>query len=114
MLPAYYCRSPTPRTQTHSCSEGGPRLACRGLLRVFARYDGAHLFGLLNWLCASDGAGIVSVTLTVWVHYAVAMDGIQVSTIGKQLFDQVVRTIGLRETWFFGLQVRSRASFVDP
>eukprot|EP00035_Acanthoeca_spectabilis_P021049 m.436010 g.436010 ORF g.436010 m.436010 type:complete len:573 (+) comp17927_c0_seq1:146-1864(+) len=29
---------------------------------------------------------------------------IQASTIGKQLFDQVVRTIGLRETWFFGLQ----------
>ncbi|XP_067373653.1 moesin-like [Channa argus] len=26
------------------------------------------------------------------------------STTGKQLFDQVVKTIGLRETWFFGLQ----------
>eukprot|EP00040_Diaphanoeca_grandis_P023575 m.128500 g.128500 ORF g.128500 m.128500 type:complete len:595 (+) comp29338_c1_seq1:167-1951(+) len=29
---------------------------------------------------------------------------IQQTTNGKQLFDQVVRTIGLRETWFFGLQ----------
>lgn len=29
---------------------------------------------------------------------------IQNSTTGKQLFDQVVKTIGLRETWFFGLQ----------
>mmetsp|Transcript_15470 Transcript_15470/g.40032 ORF Transcript_15470/g.40032 Transcript_15470/m.40032 type:complete len:573 (+) Transcript_15470:163-1881(+) len=29
---------------------------------------------------------------------------IQASTVGKQLFDQVARTIGLRETWFFGLQ----------
>lgn len=29
---------------------------------------------------------------------------IQITTNGKQLFDQVVRTIGLRETWFFGLQ----------
>jgi len=28
---------------------------------------------------------------------------IQSSTTGKQLFDQVVKTIGLRETWFFGL-----------
>jgi len=29
---------------------------------------------------------------------------IQPSTTGKQLFDQVVKTIGLREVWFFGLQ----------
>lgn len=29
---------------------------------------------------------------------------IQPSTTGKQLFDQVVKTIGLRELWYFGLQ----------
>ncbi|KAK6633814.1 hypothetical protein RUM44_004421 [Polyplax serrata] len=29
---------------------------------------------------------------------------IQPTTTGKQLFDQVVKTIGLREVWFFGLQ----------
>uniref|UniRef100_A0A915J930 Moesin/ezrin/radixin homolog 1 n=1 Tax=Romanomermis culicivorax TaxID=13658 RepID=A0A915J930_ROMCU len=29
---------------------------------------------------------------------------IQSSTTGKQLFDQVVKTIGLREIWYFGLQ----------
>ncbi|XP_054713895.1 moesin/ezrin/radixin homolog 1-like [Uloborus diversus] len=29
---------------------------------------------------------------------------IQPNTTGKQLFDQVVKTIGLRELWFFGLQ----------
>jgi len=29
---------------------------------------------------------------------------IQPATTGKQLFDQVVKTIGLRESWFFGLQ----------
>ncbi|KAJ8341784.1 hypothetical protein SKAU_G00340750 [Synaphobranchus kaupii] len=29
---------------------------------------------------------------------------IQPSTTGKQLFDQVLRTAGLRETWYFGLQ----------
>uniref|UniRef100_H3CYW0 Ezrin a n=1 Tax=Tetraodon nigroviridis TaxID=99883 RepID=H3CYW0_TETNG len=28
----------------------------------------------------------------------------QPSTTGKQLFDQIARTIGLRETWYFGLQ----------
>lgn len=32
---------------------------------------------------------------------------IQQSTTGKQLFDQVVKTIGIRETWYFGL------SYVD-
>ncbi|XP_008473975.1 moesin/ezrin/radixin homolog 1-like [Diaphorina citri] len=29
---------------------------------------------------------------------------IQHTTTGKQLFDQTVKTIGLREVWFFGLQ----------
>eukprot|EP00730_Choanoeca_flexa_P010325 TRINITY_DN17499_c0_g1_i1.p1 TRINITY_DN17499_c0_g1~~TRINITY_DN17499_c0_g1_i1.p1 ORF type:complete len:581 (+),score=151.96 TRINITY_DN17499_c0_g1_i1:107-1849(+) len=29
---------------------------------------------------------------------------IQPATTGKQLFDQVVKTIGLREVWYFGLQ----------
>uniref|UniRef100_A0A3Q3W088 FERM domain-containing protein n=1 Tax=Mola mola TaxID=94237 RepID=A0A3Q3W088_MOLML len=29
---------------------------------------------------------------------------IQNNTTGKQLFDQVVKTVGLREVWFFGLQ----------
>ncbi|KAK6489738.1 ezrin-like isoform X1 [Huso huso] len=29
---------------------------------------------------------------------------IQSNTTGKQLFDQVVKTIGLREVWYFGLQ----------
>ncbi|KAJ7310412.1 hypothetical protein JRQ81_007326 [Phrynocephalus forsythii] len=35
---------------------------------------------------------------------------IQPNTTGKQLFDQVVKTIGLREVWFFGLQTANRAS----
>jgi len=29
---------------------------------------------------------------------------IQWITIGKQLFHKVVKTIGLREVWYFGLQ----------
>ncbi|XP_077387883.1 moesin a-like isoform X3 [Festucalex cinctus] len=33
------------------------------------------------------------------------------STTGKQLFDQIVKTIGLRETWFFGLQYQDSKSF---
>ena len=31
---------------------------------------------------------------------------IQHTTTGKQLFDQVVKTIGLREIWYFGLQYK--------
>ncbi|XP_056151303.1 ezrin a [Lampris incognitus] len=34
------------------------------------------------------------------------------NTTGKQLFDQVVRTIGLREIWYFGLQFVDNKGFV--
>ena len=37
---------------------------------------------------------------------------IQPNTTGKQLFDQVVKTIGLREIWFFGLQYVDTKNFV--
>lgn len=37
---------------------------------------------------------------------------IQPSTTGKQLFDQVVKTIGLREIWFFGLQYVDSKGYV--
>ncbi|XP_050732789.1 moesin/ezrin/radixin homolog 1-like isoform X1 [Eriocheir sinensis] len=37
---------------------------------------------------------------------------IQPNTTGKQLFDQVVKTIGLREIWFFGLQYVDSKGYV--
>ncbi|VDN50200.1 unnamed protein product [Dracunculus medinensis] len=37
---------------------------------------------------------------------------IQPSTTGKQLFDQVVKTIGLREIWYFGLQYTDNKGFL--
>lgn len=36
---------------------------------------------------------------------------IQSNTTGKQLFDQVVKTIGLREIWYFGLQYTDNKGF---
>ncbi|GMT27506.1 hypothetical protein PFISCL1PPCAC_18803 [Pristionchus fissidentatus] len=36
---------------------------------------------------------------------------IQPSTTGKQLFDQVVKTVGLREIWYFGLQYTDAKGF---
>ncbi|XP_025057775.1 ezrin isoform X2 [Alligator sinensis] len=36
---------------------------------------------------------------------------IQPNTTGKQLFDQVVKTIGLREVWYFGLQYEDNKGF---
>lgn len=36
---------------------------------------------------------------------------IQSNTTGKQLFDQVVKTIGLREIWYFGLQYTDTKGF---
>lgn len=35
------------------------------------------------------------------------------NTTGKQLYDQVSRTIGLRETWFFGLQFVDSKGFIS-
>jgi len=37
---------------------------------------------------------------------------IQQTTTGKQLFDQVVKTIGLREIWYFGLQYKDTKNLV--
>ncbi|CAL8388853.1 unnamed protein product [Gadus morhua 'NCC'] len=37
---------------------------------------------------------------------------IQPNTTGKQLFDQVVKTVGLREVWFFGLQYTDSKSYI--
>ncbi|XP_034017700.1 ezrin b [Thalassophryne amazonica] len=37
---------------------------------------------------------------------------IQPSTTGKQLFDQVVKTIGLREIWYFGLQYMDEKGYL--
>ncbi|XP_024124748.1 ezrin a [Oryzias melastigma] len=39
------------------------------------------------------------------------------STTGKQLFEQVARTIGLREVWYFGMQfsdIRGMVSWLNP
>lgn len=38
---------------------------------------------------------------------------IKASTTGKQLFDQVIRTIGLREIWYFGLQFVDSKGFTS-
>ena len=45
-----------------------------------------------------------AVTVRVTTVDAELEFAIQQTTTGKQLFDQVVKTIGLREIWFFGLQ----------
>uniref|UniRef100_A0A8C6Y1E2 Ezrin n=1 Tax=Naja naja TaxID=35670 RepID=A0A8C6Y1E2_NAJNA len=49
-------------------------------------------------------------------QYITTMDAelefaIQPNTTGKQLFDQVVKTIGLREVWYFGLQYMDNKGF---
>uniref|UniRef100_A0A672FYJ7 Radixin n=1 Tax=Salarias fasciatus TaxID=181472 RepID=A0A672FYJ7_SALFA len=37
---------------------------------------------------------------------------VQPNTTGKQLFDQVVKTVGLREVWFFGLQYADSKGYI--
>uniref|UniRef100_A0AAR2KYC4 FERM domain-containing protein n=1 Tax=Pygocentrus nattereri TaxID=42514 RepID=A0AAR2KYC4_PYGNA len=58
------------------------------------------------------------VCLLLWSHSVrvTTMDAelefaILPNTTGKQLFDQVVKTIGLREVWFFGLQYQDTKGF---
>ncbi|XP_051166164.1 moesin/ezrin/radixin homolog 1 isoform X4 [Leptopilina boulardi] len=49
-------------------------------------------------------AGTKMINVRVTTMDAELEFAIQPATTGKQLFDQVVKTIGLREVWFFGLQ----------
>uniref|UniRef100_A0A8C7L6S3 Moesin n=1 Tax=Oncorhynchus kisutch TaxID=8019 RepID=A0A8C7L6S3_ONCKI len=65
--------------------------------------DFLKLVCLFSWPC------IISVRVTTMdaeLEFA-----IQANTTGKQLFDQVVKTIGLREVWFFGLQYQDTKGF---
>uniref|UniRef100_A0A8C6PP36 Moesin a n=1 Tax=Nothobranchius furzeri TaxID=105023 RepID=A0A8C6PP36_NOTFU len=58
---------------------------------------------------ASRGCGYFLVRVTTMdaeLEFA-----IQPNTTGKQLFDQVVKTIGLREVWYFGLQYQDTKGF---
>uniref|UniRef100_A0A8C6PLX0 Moesin a n=1 Tax=Nothobranchius furzeri TaxID=105023 RepID=A0A8C6PLX0_NOTFU len=60
-----------------------------------------------NWLC--NKPKVISVRVTTMdaeLEFA-----IQPNTTGKQLFDQVVKTIGLREVWYFGLQYQDTKGF---
>ncbi|KAH0630884.1 hypothetical protein JD844_004212 [Phrynosoma platyrhinos] len=66
-------------------------------------------------LSGSGGGASVSDTNLISVRVT-TMDAelefaIQPNTTGKQLFDQVVKTIGLREVWFFGLQYQDTKGF---
>lgn len=52
------------------------------------------------------------VTVRVTTMDAELEFAIQQSTTGKQLFDQVVKTIGLREVWWFGLQYEDDKGYI--
>uniref|UniRef100_A0A8C8H637 FERM domain-containing protein n=1 Tax=Oncorhynchus tshawytscha TaxID=74940 RepID=A0A8C8H637_ONCTS len=53
---------------------------------------------------AANGWPRSSINVRVTTMDAELEFAIQPNTTGKQLFDQVVKTVGLREVWFFGLQ----------
>ncbi|CAL8240481.1 unnamed protein product [Merluccius merluccius] len=63
-----------------------------------ARGGGARLRGRIN---------VRVTTMDAELEFA-----IQPNTTGKQLFDQVVKTVGLREVWFFGLQYTDSKSYI--
>uniref|UniRef100_A0A673BI81 Ezrin-like n=1 Tax=Sphaeramia orbicularis TaxID=375764 RepID=A0A673BI81_9TELE len=75
-------QTPTKRTRTHR----------RSLWTLISAFEPpfSHVFLQVN---------VRVTTMDAELEFA-----IQPSTTGKQLFDQVVKTIGLREVWYFGLQ----------
>uniref|UniRef100_A0A3Q1EC47 Radixin-like n=1 Tax=Acanthochromis polyacanthus TaxID=80966 RepID=A0A3Q1EC47_9TELE len=54
----------------------------------------------------------MSLNVRVTTMHAELEFSILPSTMGKQLFDQVVKTVGLREIWFFGLQYTDSKGYV--
>uniref|UniRef100_A0A8C1W0G3 Zinc finger CCCH-type containing 12B n=1 Tax=Cyprinus carpio TaxID=7962 RepID=A0A8C1W0G3_CYPCA len=64
-----------------------------------------------KFLNVFEGSLLCSPTVRVTTMDAELEFAIQPSTTGKQLFDQVVKTIGLREVWFFGLQYQDTKGF---
>uniref|UniRef100_A0A8C6U3P2 Moesin b n=1 Tax=Neogobius melanostomus TaxID=47308 RepID=A0A8C6U3P2_9GOBI len=56
--------------------------------------------------CFSSQINVRVTTMDAELEFAILP-----STTGKQLFDQIVKTIGLRETWFFGLQYQDSKGF---
>ena len=55
--------------------------------------------GCLYWW-----AWLIQINVRVTTMDAELEFAIQSNTTGKQLFDQVVKTVNLREIWYFGLQ----------
>jgi len=62
--------------------------------------------GLFSWFKKDEKVNMRVMTMDAELEFAV-----QANTTGKQLFDQVVKTIGLREIWFFGLQYTDTKGF---
>ncbi|CAM9938995.1 unnamed protein product [Bubo scandiacus] len=60
---------------------------------------------------ASERAQMPGINVRVVTMDAELEFAIQPNTTGKQLFDQVVKTIGLREVWYFGLQYVDNKGF---
>jgi radixin len=56
---------------------------------------------------SNDNVSVRVTTMDAELEFA-----IQSNTTGKQLFDQVVKTIGLREIWYFGLQYTDSKGYV--
>ncbi|MGH0137272.1 UNVERIFIED_CONTAM: hypothetical protein FKN15_013118 [Acipenser sinensis] len=63
-----------------------------------------HCFHVVLDRSAQDDTASPMINVRVTTMDAELEFAIQPNTTGKQLFDQVVKTVGLREVWFFGLQ----------
>jgi len=70
-----------------------------GVYNLQDQHHEQHRTSILDWFKRDEKVNVRVITIDAELEFA-----IQPNTTGKQLFDQVVKTIGLREIWFFGLQ----------
>lgn len=79
------------------------------LIYLLMALECTHLFFLY-----CDPSDRLKDTLSLWSNYFSLFS--QVKWKGKDLFDLVCRTVGLRETWFFGLRytVKDTYAWLKP
>ncbi|PWA24080.1 hypothetical protein CCH79_00018768 [Gambusia affinis] len=97
-----------PQQQTPLRLSGSSAL-CQGYLRTVLIGRAAEV-GLRT--AAQKNMDRSDVNVRVTTMDAELEFAIQPNTTGKQLFDQVVKTVGLREVWFFGLQYTDSKGYV--
>uniref|UniRef100_A0A7N8YJI5 Radixin n=2 Tax=Mastacembelus armatus TaxID=205130 RepID=A0A7N8YJI5_9TELE len=85
-----------------------PHKALKSSLTLISNFEPIYII----YRSINLGYCVLQINVRVTTMDAELEFAIQPSTTGKQLFDQVVKTVGLREVWFFGLQYTDSKGYV--